>query len=107
MEVKKMFLFSQQIDVEAEYKKREQTNKAQINLVVIGKIMATSSCIWYHFVLNFIWTHTVHSLWFWFTMKSCEKVIMNSTGHVDAGKSTLMGHLLYLLGNVSKKAMHR
>lgn len=45
MEVKKMFLFSQQIDVEAEYKKREQTNKAQINLVVIGKIMATSSCI--------------------------------------------------------------
>ena len=48
MEVKKMFLFSQQIDVEAEYKKREQTNKAQINLVVIGKIMAArsfSSCI--------------------------------------------------------------
>ena len=28
-------------------------------------------------------------------------------GHVDAGKSTLMGHLLYLLGNVSKKAMHK
>ena len=33
-----LLLFSQQIDVEAEYKKREQTNKAQINLVVIGKI---------------------------------------------------------------------
>jgi len=30
-----------------------------------------------------------------------------SVGHVDAGKSTLMGHLLYLLGNVSKKAMHK
>ena len=28
-------------------------------------------------------------------------------GHVDAGKSTLMGHLLYLLGFVSKKAIHR
>ncbi|XP_064382264.1 HBS1-like protein [Halichondria panicea] len=28
-------------------------------------------------------------------------------GHVDAGKSTLMGHMLYLLGNVSKKAMHK
>lgn len=28
-------------------------------------------------------------------------------GHVDAGKSTLMGHLLYLLGNVSKRAMHK
>lgn len=26
-------------------------------------------------------------------------------GHVDAGKSTLMGHLLYLTGNVSKKTM--
>ncbi|RWS06746.1 HBS1-like protein, partial [Dinothrombium tinctorium] len=28
-------------------------------------------------------------------------------GHVDAGKSTLMGHLLYRLGCVSKKSMHR
>ncbi|XP_015790526.1 HBS1-like protein isoform X2 [Tetranychus urticae] len=28
-------------------------------------------------------------------------------GHVDAGKSTLMGHLLYRLGQVSKKNMHR
>ncbi|CAG8519580.1 14783_t:CDS:10 [Dentiscutata erythropus] len=26
-------------------------------------------------------------------------------GHVDAGKSTLMGHLLYLLGEVNEKAM--
>lgn len=30
-----------------------------------------------------------------------------STGHVDAGKSTLMGHLLYLLGNVNKRTMHK
>ncbi|XP_069743372.1 HBS1-like protein isoform X2 [Narcine bancroftii] len=28
-------------------------------------------------------------------------------GHVDAGKSTLMGHLLYLLGNVNKRVMHK
>ncbi|XP_066919591.1 HBS1-like protein [Clytia hemisphaerica] len=28
-------------------------------------------------------------------------------GHVDAGKSTLMGHLLFNLGNVSKRAMHK
>ncbi len=28
-------------------------------------------------------------------------------GHVDSGKSTLMGHLLYRLGQVSKKAMHK
>lgn len=30
-----------------------------------------------------------------------------SVGHVDAGKSTLMGHLLYRLGDVSKKSMHK
>ncbi|XP_061167806.1 HBS1-like protein isoform X1 [Saccostrea echinata] len=28
-------------------------------------------------------------------------------GHVDAGKSTLMGHLLYQLGVVNKRAMHK
>eukprot|EP01135_Chromosphaera_perkinsii_P004444 Nk52_evm22s281 gene=Nk52_evmTU22s281 len=28
-------------------------------------------------------------------------------GHVDAGKSTMMGHLLYLLGEVDKRSMHR
>lgn len=28
-------------------------------------------------------------------------------GHVDSGKSTLMGHLLYLLGNVDAKSMHK
>ncbi|BBN07085.1 elongation factor 1 alpha-like protein [Marchantia polymorpha subsp. ruderalis] len=28
-------------------------------------------------------------------------------GHVDAGKSTLMGHILHLLGRVSQKEMHK
>lgn len=28
-------------------------------------------------------------------------------GHVDAGKSTLMGHVLFLLGNVNKRTMHK
>ncbi|XP_072105664.1 HBS1-like protein isoform X1 [Mobula birostris] len=28
-------------------------------------------------------------------------------GHVDAGKSTLMGHVLFLLGNVNKRVMHK
>ncbi|XP_054708879.1 HBS1-like protein isoform X2 [Uloborus diversus] len=28
-------------------------------------------------------------------------------GHVDAGKSTLMGHLLFRLGQVSKRTMHK
>lgn len=26
---------------------------------------------------------------------------------MDAGKSTLMGHLLFLLGNVNKRTMHK
>ena len=29
------------------------------------------------------------------------------TGHVDAGKSTMMGHVLYQLGFVNKKVMHK
>lgn len=28
-------------------------------------------------------------------------------GHVDAGKSTLMGHVLYLRGNVAQRTMHK
>ena len=28
-------------------------------------------------------------------------------GHVDAGKSTIMGHILHTLGLVSKKVMHK
>jgi elongation factor 1 alpha-like protein len=28
-------------------------------------------------------------------------------GHVDAGKSTLMGHILHLLGRISQKDMHK
>ena len=34
-------------------------------------------------------------------------ILFFSVGHVDAGKSTLMGHLLYLLGNVNKRTMHK
>lgn len=38
-----------------------------------------------------------------------EKVRLNLVviGHVDAGKSTLMGHLLYALGNVTQKTMSK
>ncbi|XP_067034143.1 HBS1-like protein isoform X2 [Acropora muricata] len=42
--------------------------------------------------------------------KRCKgKILLNLVviGHVDAGKSTLMGHLLYSLGDVSKKSMHK
>eukprot|EP01134_Creolimax_fragrantissima_P005425 CFRG5425T1 len=36
-----------------------------------------------------------------------EKVSVVVVGHVDAGKSTLMGHLLYLVGKVDKRTMHK
>lgn len=39
----------------------------------------------------------------------CSRTRLNLVvvGHVDAGKSTLVGHLLYKLGHVTKKQMHR
>ncbi|KFB53625.1 AGAP002603-PA-like protein [Anopheles sinensis] len=36
-----------------------------------------------------------------------EHIHMVVIGHVDAGKSTLMGHLLYDTGNVSQRVMHK
>ncbi|KAK2181185.1 hypothetical protein NP493_407g03006 [Ridgeia piscesae] len=36
-----------------------------------------------------------------------ENLNMVVIGHVDAGKSTLMGHVLYQLGFVNKKTMHK
>jgi len=36
-----------------------------------------------------------------------EMVNLVVVGHVDSGKSTLMGHLLFKLGNVSQKMMHK
>nr|WRK57540.1 Hbs1 protein [Recilia dorsalis] len=38
---------------------------------------------------------------------SKEQLHMVTIGHVDAGKSTLMGHLLYRLGRVNQKLMHK
>lgn len=36
-----------------------------------------------------------------------EQLHMVVTGHVDAGKSTLMGHVLFKLGLVNSKTMHK
>lgn len=36
-----------------------------------------------------------------------DKISMVVIGHVDAGKSTITGHLLYNLGYVSQKLMHK
>lgn len=36
-----------------------------------------------------------------------QQINMVVIGHVDAGKSTLMGHLLYDLGNVPQRNMHK
>mmetsp|Transcript_605 Transcript_605/g.2161 ORF Transcript_605/g.2161 Transcript_605/m.2161 type:complete len:708 (-) Transcript_605:3058-5181(-) len=38
---------------------------------------------------------------------SMERINIVVIGHVDAGKSTLMGHLLYKLGAISDQIMHR
>ncbi|CAG0920627.1 unnamed protein product [Notodromas monacha] len=41
--------------------------------------------------------------------KSSQKQCLNMVviGHVDAGKSTLMGHLLFKMGQVNQKTMHK
>lgn len=36
-----------------------------------------------------------------------EQIHLVVIGHVDAGKSTMMGHLLYDLGNVPQRLMHK
>lgn len=36
-----------------------------------------------------------------------EKIRLVVVGHVDAGKSTLMGHLLYAVGRVDARTMHK
>lgn len=36
-----------------------------------------------------------------------EQIHMVVIGHVDAGKSTLMGHMLFDLGNVPQRVMHK
>lgn len=36
-----------------------------------------------------------------------QQIHMVVIGHVDAGKSTMMGHLLYDLGNVPQRVMHK
>ncbi len=41
------------------------------------------------------------------TTKQKDLLNLVVVGHVDSGKSTLMGHLLYRLGQVTKKAMHK
>lgn len=46
-------------------------------------------------------------LYVYYTILQYEIPYMCGIGHVDAGKSTLMGHLLFLLGNISDRAMHK
>ena len=40
---------------------------------------------------------------------SSNKPLLNMVvcGHVDAGKSTMMGHLLYLIGDVTQRQLHK
>ena len=41
------------------------------------------------------------------TKKTHQALTMVVTGHVDAGKSTLVGHLLYKVGQVAQRTMHK
>lgn len=40
-------------------------------------------------------------------MKQLKRFQVVVCGHVDSGKSTLVGHLLYELGEVDKHTMHK
>lgn len=42
-----------------------------------------------------------------FSKSSKPRINLVVVGHVDAGKSTLVGHLLYKLGHIDKKQMHK
>ena len=41
------------------------------------------------------------------SFKSMDTLHVVIIGHVDSGKSTLMGHLLYLLGEIDKNILHK
>ena len=70
---------SKRIDVPEEYAKRT-SEKPKLNLVVIGKALR---------------------------LPNTEQLVCCLLGHVDAGKSTLMGHFLYALGHVNDKTMKK
>lgn len=54
------------------------------------------------------WSNLINPLTLLYTYTDRVSVRVSvRVGHVDAGKSTLMGHLLYLLGNVNKRTMHK
>lgn len=72
------------VDIMNEFAKREKT-KESLNLVVVGMLSR---------LLNY-------------PMQFAPSVDRAFLGHVDAGKSTLMGHLLYLLGEVTDRVMKK
>lgn len=85
------------IDVVTEYQKRV-AEKESLNLVVIGKKLQR--------VLFGIHGH-VSSSEVMFCPNIYDCLSKYTTGHVDAGKSTLMGHLLYLQGEVTEKTIRK
>ena len=79
------------LNIQEEMSDRKK-GKDNMNLVVVGE------CFFSDYI----------SLIFLFQLKTawCD-LPSSSLGHVDAGKSTLMGHLLFLLGEVSDKVMNK
>ncbi|KAM5263984.1 HBS1-like protein [Ctenodactylus gundi] len=96
--VKKSGKLRQQIDVRAELEKR-QGGKQLLNLVVIGTPLSLGIVKQLSFPDGFLGRHGDAGV--------IDILNQFSLGHVDAGKSTLMGHMLYLLGNVNKRTMHK
>ena len=103
----------ERLDAVSEYKKRSETGKELINLIVIGTSQYlylpvltpvstcpdTCICMSWHLYLPVLTP-----------VSTCPHTcicLCSVPGHVDAGKSTLMGHLLYQLGVVSQRQMHR
>ena len=71
--------------------KNQVMSKAMCSTVPNGSKMES-------FKLSITFTHTYVNF---------QTSVVQFSGHVDAGKSTLMGHLLYSLGDVTKRSMHK
>lgn len=95
-----------------------------LNLVVIDHVEAGKSTLIGQCISNVIQSYPIQSYPFLsnhiYLVQSVDiakelekrqagKELLNLVviGHVDAGKSTLMGHLLYLLGQVNQRVMHK
>uniref|UniRef100_A0A3Q1GBW5 HBS1-like protein n=1 Tax=Acanthochromis polyacanthus TaxID=80966 RepID=A0A3Q1GBW5_9TELE len=108
-----LFLFRSAKSREAGNKLDSEVVPKVARMTVSGKkqTMASSCCVILLISFSCLWFYLgapvvpLISPWSCCLLTSGLRCV--SAGHVDAGKSTLMGHLLYLLGNVNKRTMHK